>query len=96
MYILLVLVCENKQRKSRFPEYGQTYFLFQGTPFQAKIQIMVGDVIKMEHLPFFDVCVANLPYQVTWLSNGSASWIIIVTSFARFVISWFRVWHYSY
>ena len=52
---------------------------------------MVGDVIKMEHLPFFDVCVANLPYQVTWLSNGSASWIIILTSFARFVISLFRV-----
>jgi 18S rRNA (adenine1779-N6/adenine1780-N6)-dimethyltransferase len=37
---------------------------FQGTPFQAKLQLMVGDVIKMEHLPFFDVCVANLPYQV--------------------------------
>lgn len=32
---------------------------------QSKLQIMVGDVIKMDHLPFFDVCVANLPYQIS-------------------------------
>lgn len=31
---------------------------------QSKLQILVGDVLKTE-LPFFDVCVANLPYQVT-------------------------------
>lgn len=30
---------------------------------QTKLQILVGDVLKTE-LPFFDVCVANLPYQV--------------------------------
>lgn len=36
----------------------------QGTPFQAKLQIMVGDVIKTD-LPFFDVCVANVPYQIS-------------------------------
>merc|ERR1719211_18964 len=36
----------------------------QGTPFQAKLQIMVGDVIKTD-LPFFDVCVANIPYQIS-------------------------------
>lgn len=32
-------------------------------PMQTKLQILVGDVLKTE-LPFFDVCVANLPYQV--------------------------------
>jgi len=36
----------------------------QGTHHQAKLQIVVGDVIKTE-LPFFDVCVANIPYQIS-------------------------------
>ena len=36
----------------------------QGTPFQPKLHIMVGDVLKTD-LPFFDVCVANLPYQIS-------------------------------
>jgi len=26
--------------------------------------VMVGDILKSPELPFFDVCVANLPYQV--------------------------------
>jgi len=25
---------------------------------------MVGDILKCPELPFFNVCVANLPYQV--------------------------------
>lgn len=37
----------------------------QGTPMQSKLQIIVGDVIKTEHLPFFDVSVANVPYQIS-------------------------------
>ena len=32
---------------------------------QSKLQIIVGDVIKTENLPFFDVCVANVPYQIS-------------------------------
>lgn len=36
----------------------------QGTPYQAKLQIVVGDVLKTE-LPFFDICVANIPYQIS-------------------------------
>jgi len=36
----------------------------QGTPFQPKLHIMVGDVLKTD-FPFFDVCVANLPYQIS-------------------------------
>ncbi len=35
-----------------------------GTHLQPKLHIMVGDVLKTE-LPFFDVCVANLPYQIS-------------------------------
>jgi len=26
--------------------------------------VMVGDILKCPELPFFNVCVANLPYQV--------------------------------
>ncbi|XP_030852130.1 probable dimethyladenosine transferase [Strongylocentrotus purpuratus] len=36
----------------------------QGTPFAPKLQVIVGDVLKTD-LPFFDVCVANLPYQIS-------------------------------
>lgn len=36
----------------------------QNTPFQTKLKILVGDVLDRE-LPFFDVCVANLPYQIS-------------------------------
>lgn len=36
----------------------------QGTPFQAKLKIMVGDVLKTD-LPFFDICLANIPYQIS-------------------------------
>ncbi|XP_053692727.1 probable dimethyladenosine transferase [Sabethes cyaneus] len=36
----------------------------QGTPMQSKLQIMIGDVLKAD-LPFFDACVANMPYQIS-------------------------------
>jgi 18S rRNA (adenine1779-N6/adenine1780-N6)-dimethyltransferase len=36
----------------------------QCTPLQQKLEIKVGDVIKAE-LPFFDLCVANIPYQIS-------------------------------
>ncbi|XP_003975091.1 dimethyladenosine transferase [Takifugu rubripes] len=36
----------------------------QCTPMQNKLQILVGDVLKTD-LPFFDICVANLPYQIS-------------------------------
>ena len=34
-----------------------------GTPLQHKLHLVMGDVLKAD-LPFFDVCVANMPYQV--------------------------------
>lgn len=36
----------------------------QGTPFQSKLQLIVGDVLKSD-LPFFNLCVANIPYQIS-------------------------------
>lgn len=36
----------------------------QGTPYQAKLQIMIGDILKTD-LPFFDLCVANIPYKIS-------------------------------
>jgi len=35
-----------------------------GTPLQGKLDVLIGDVMKIEW-PNFDVCVANLPYQIS-------------------------------
>uniref|UniRef100_A0A0R3S0G8 rRNA adenine N(6)-methyltransferase n=1 Tax=Elaeophora elaphi TaxID=1147741 RepID=A0A0R3S0G8_9BILA len=35
-----------------------------GTLYQQKLEVKQGDAIKMEW-PFFDVCVANIPYQIS-------------------------------
>ena len=36
----------------------------QDSPLSAKLQIIQGNVLKVD-LPYFDVCVANLPYQIS-------------------------------
>jgi len=36
----------------------------QGTSHHSKLQILCGDVIKID-LPYFDLCVANIPYQIS-------------------------------
>jgi len=36
----------------------------QGTPHQNKLHLIIGDVLKSD-LPYFDCCVANLPYQIS-------------------------------
>jgi len=36
-----------------------------GTEHGHKLQIIHGDVLKEEKLPYFDVCVANIPYQIS-------------------------------
>ncbi|CAB1319911.1 unnamed protein product, partial [Coregonus sp. 'balchen'] len=48
----------------RVGRYARLQKRVQCTPMQTKLQILVGDVLKTE-LPFFDVCVANLPYQIS-------------------------------
>ncbi|KAJ0105440.1 hypothetical protein Patl1_19657 [Pistacia atlantica] len=37
---------------------------FQGTPFSTRLKIIQGDVLKTD-LPYFDICVANIPYQIS-------------------------------
>lgn len=37
----------------------------QGKPEQKKLEILLGDVIKMPQLPAFDVCISNTPYQIS-------------------------------
>jgi 18S rRNA (adenine1779-N6/adenine1780-N6)-dimethyltransferase len=37
----------------------------QGTPQQKRLEILLGDVIKMPTLPYFDVCISNTPYQIS-------------------------------
>lgn len=36
----------------------------QGTPYQSKLQFIIGDALKSE-FPFFDICIANVPYQIS-------------------------------
>ncbi|KXT14197.1 hypothetical protein AC579_2454 [Pseudocercospora musae] len=38
---------------------------FQGTPAAKRLDLILGDVIKMEKLPYFDVCISNTPYQIS-------------------------------
>ncbi|GME77389.1 unnamed protein product [Ambrosiozyma monospora] len=37
----------------------------QGTPLEKKLEIVMGDFMKMEKLPHFDVCISNTPYQIS-------------------------------
>ncbi|KAK7256965.1 hypothetical protein RIF29_30606 [Crotalaria pallida] len=37
---------------------------FQGTPYSNRLTVIHGDVLKTE-LPYFDLCVANIPYQIS-------------------------------
>jgi 18S rRNA (adenine1779-N6/adenine1780-N6)-dimethyltransferase len=37
----------------------------QGTGLEHKLQLIKGDVLKIDPLPFFDVFVANIPYQIS-------------------------------
>lgn len=54
-----VVACEIDQRL-----IGELQKRVQNTPFRNKLQILSGDVLKA-NLPFFDICVANLPYQIS-------------------------------
>lgn len=38
---------------------------FQGTPAAKKLELILGDVIKMPELPYFDICISNTPYQIS-------------------------------
>ncbi|KAI1756073.1 rRNA adenine dimethylase [Xylaria castorea] len=37
----------------------------QGKPEHKRLEVVLGDVIKQEPLPDFDVCISNTPYQIS-------------------------------
>lgn len=37
---------------------------FQASPFSSRLKVIQGDVLKCD-LPYFDICVANIPYQIS-------------------------------
>ncbi|KAJ4766822.1 rRNA adenine N(6)-methyltransferase [Rhynchospora pubera] len=39
---------------------------FQGTPYASRLKVIEGDVLKCD-LPYFDICVANIPYKISSL-----------------------------
>ena len=39
------------------------FVTFTNRPAASKLKVVLGDVLKAD-LPYFDVCVANVPYQV--------------------------------
>lgn len=54
-----VVACEIDSRL-----IGELEKRFQNTPYRNRLKILAGDVLKT-NLPFFDICVANLPYQIS-------------------------------
>lgn len=54
-----VLACEIDKRL-----IGELEKRIQNTPYRNRLRILPGDVLK-QNLPFFDICVANLPYQIS-------------------------------
>lgn len=54
-----VVACEIDQRL-----VAELQKRVQNTQFQSKLKILIGDVLDRD-LPFFDICVANLPYQIS-------------------------------
>lgn len=38
---------------------------FQGTPAGKRLELTLGDVIKLPRLPYCDVCISNTPYQIS-------------------------------
>ncbi|GMM47786.1 putative dimethyladenosine transferase [Pichia kluyveri] len=37
----------------------------QGTPLEKKLEIIMGDFMKLKDIPYFDVCISNTPYQIS-------------------------------
>ena len=37
----------------------------QGTPAAKRLDVLIGDVCKMQDLPYFDICISNTPYQIS-------------------------------
>lgn len=59
MYVIELKCISSLKKQCSF----LTAFFLAVRPLASKLQVLVGDVLKTD-LPFFDACVANLPYQV--------------------------------
>ncbi|KRX99243.1 putative dimethyladenosine transferase, partial [Trichinella pseudospiralis] len=58
-YIFKVVACEIDYRLA-----AELTKRVQGSALQSKLEILPGDALKVQW-PFFDVCVANLPFQIS-------------------------------
>jgi 18S rRNA (adenine1779-N6/adenine1780-N6)-dimethyltransferase len=38
---------------------------FSCRPAQRKLEVVIGDFVKIESLPYFEVCISNTPYQIS-------------------------------
>ena len=38
---------------------------FQCRPAHRKLHVMIGDFVKVDPLPYFEVCISNTPYQIS-------------------------------
>ena len=63
----------------------------QGTALQSKLTIQVGDVLKSE-LPFFDLCVANIPYQI---SSPLVFKLLLHRPIFRYLLSFYFYFFYT-
>jgi 18S rRNA (adenine1779-N6/adenine1780-N6)-dimethyltransferase len=58
----------------------------QGTPLQRKLEIIVGDFLKVD-LPYFDICISNTPYQIssalTFKLLQTPTWRVSILMFQR-------------
>ena len=37
----------------------------QGKPEAKRLEVVLGDVCKLDKLPYFDICISNTPYQIS-------------------------------
>ena len=79
------------------------------SPYTARLELVLGDVLKCEALPHFDVCVANLPYQGCALIFGFSLLYVdyvlttstihvqyIYCTYELNAVLFIRIWLYSY
>jgi 18S rRNA (adenine1779-N6/adenine1780-N6)-dimethyltransferase len=59
---------------------------FQSTPYQKRLEVILGDVMKTE-LPYFDVCISNTPYQVRTTPNLLRTFFPILTESRSLLLS---------
>ena len=65
--------CEERQRLTRIPQTveldprmgAEVTKRVQGTPLAKKLEVILGDVIKLPEMPPCDALISNTPYQIS-------------------------------